>query len=215
MRPGTALVRTVAGRELGDVVFDSAEVALDSVLGEGVLQDLPIVGLFAKIVRAGQSISEELFLRKLLRFLYELRDIPLDEREKLLERHPDGSIEQGELGENLLLVLERLDDVQKPRLLARFFAAYVREQIDLATFSRLAQALERFNLGLLPQLRWFYTREGQAVETPEEIEHELSLAGLVTVGLAGSGTYGGGASYRKSSLGELFLKVGFNVHTTQ
>lgn len=214
-RPGTALVRTVAGRELGDMVFNTAEVALDSILDEGVLRELPIVGTLAKIARAGQSIAEELFLRKLLRFLIELKSIPAEERVKLLERYPDGSDEQQDLGENLLLALERLDNVQKPTLLARFFAAYVREQIDYATFSRLAEALERFNLDLLPQLRWFYTREGPAIEIPEEIEHELSLAGLVTVGLAGSGTIGGGASYRKSSLGEQFLKIGYGVQPTQ
>jgi hypothetical protein len=66
-------------------------------------------------------------------------------------------------------------------------------------------------LALFPNLRWFYTRQEPHVETPEEIEHELSLAGLVLVQLSGSGTIGGSAGYRHSSLGKTFLRIGFDV----
>lgn len=210
---GRALIRTVAGNHLGDTIFDLAEVALDQNLAEGVLKDVPIVGTLVKLARAGQSVSEELFLRKLTRFLADLNAVPVEEREKLLEQYPDTSEEQGVLGENLLLALERLDDIKKPAILARFFAAYIRSKIDYFTFTRLARALEKFNIELLPNLRWFYTREGPAVETPEEIIHELSLAGLVTVGLEGSGTIGGSAGYRYSELGKTFLLIGFDVQS--
>lgn len=205
------LVRTVASAALADVVFDAAEVALDENLADGVLKELPIVSIIVKLVHAGQSISEALFVRKLLRFLTELQDVPTQERKKLLEKYPDSSDEQKTLGENLLLALERLDDVQKPRILARFFTAYIRSEIDYMTFTRLARSLERFNLTLLPNLRWFYTREEPQVSTPEEVIHELSLAGLATVSLKESGTLGGRASYLYSSLGKTFLYIGFGV----
>jgi hypothetical protein len=207
---GRALVRTVAGNLLGDAIFDIAEVALDHNLAEGVLKDLPIVGILVKLARARQSVSEELFLRKLARFLTDLNSVPFGEREKLLKLYPDTSEEQRVLGENLLLALERLDDIKKPTILARFFAAYIRSRIDYLTFTRLARALEKFNIELLPQLRRFYTPEVTAVETSEEIIHELSLAGLVTVSLLGSGAINGSASYRRSELGKTFLLIGFD-----
>ena len=210
---GRSLVRTVAGNQLGDAIFDLAEMALDRNLAEGLLKDVPIVGTLVKLAKAGHSVSEELFIRKLARFLADLNEVPLEDRERLLERYPDSSDEQRVLGENLLLVLERLDDIKKPAILARFFAAYIKSEIDYFTFTRLARALEKFNVELLPNLRCFYTREEPAVENPEEIIHELSLAGLVTVGLEGSGTYGGGASYRYSELGKRFLLIGFDVHS--
>lgn len=209
--PGRALVRTVVSARLADVVFDAAEVALDENLADGVLKELPIVGSVVKLVHAGQSISEALFVRKLLRFLTGIQSVPTEERRKLLEEYPDSSEKQTVLGENLLLALERLDDVEKPRILARFFTAYIRSEIDYITFARLARSLERFNLALLPNLRWFYTREEPQAPTPEEIIHELSLAGLATVSLEKSGAFGGGASYLYSSLGKLFLQMGFGV----
>lgn len=213
--PGTALVRTIASRELGDIIFDAAEVAFDSILTNGVLKELPIVGMVVKLANAGQSIAEELFLRKLLRFLCELKSVSAEERAKLLVKHPDGTQEQHDLGENLLLALERLDNVQKPALLARFFAAYIQEQIDYSTFSRLAQALERTNLRLVPQLRWLYTSEGEIINSTEDIKHELSLAGLLTVSLEDSGTIGGSAIYCPSPIGRLFLEIGYRIHVRQ
>lgn len=210
---GQALMRILAGSQLGDAIFDLTEVALDQNLAEGVLKDVPIVGLIVKLARAGQSVSEELFLRKLTRFLADLNAVPIEEREKLLKQYPDTSDDQRVLGENLLLALERLDDVKKPAILARFFAAYIRSRIDYLTFTRLARALEKFNIELLPNLRWFYTREEPAVESSEEIIHELSLAGLVTVSLEGSGTISGSAGYRYAELGKTFLLIGFDVQS--
>lgn len=209
--PGRNLVRTVARSDLGNAAIGIIEVALDHNLAEGVIRELPLVGTLVNLVRAGRSISEELFIYKLAGFLSALQDIPLEERQRLLEKYPDASEQQKVLGEKILLALERLDDTEKPALLARFFSAYIREEIDYVTFTRLASALEKFNLALLPNLRWFYTRQEPQVATPEEILHELSLAGLVFAELSGSGTLGGSAGYWQSSLGLAFLRFGFDV----
>jgi hypothetical protein len=116
-----------------------------------------------------------------------------------------------EVGENLLLAIDRLDTVGKPAILARFFAAFVREEIDLATFMRLSKALERFNLSMFPKLKWRYTRMEPRVGTTEDDLHELGLAGLMTVSLQHSGTVGGSADYRESELGRHFIRLGFEV----
>ncbi len=208
---GRELLNTVAGNNLINATIDVVEVMLDQNLADGVLKDLPIVGILAKLAQAKQSIFEELFLRKLVRFLSALKEVSVEDRAKLIEKYPDFSDEQRILGENLLLALERLDDIEKPLVLAQFFLACVKGEIDYITFTRLARSLEKFNMALLPNLRWYYTRNEPAVETPEEIIHELSLAGLVTVGLAGSGVIGGAAGYSYSSLGKFFLLFGFDI----
>lgn len=207
---GRDLIRTVVGDNLGDVIFDVAEVILDQNLADGVLKDIPIVGVLANFAKTRQSVSEELFVRKLVRFLNELNNIPIQERKKLLEKYPDSSDEQRVLGENLLLALERLDDIEKPAILARFFSAYIKSEIDYLTFTRLSLSLGKFNLGLLPNLRWFYSREKNREDTPEEIIYELSLSGLIKIGLAGSGALGGSARYLQSNIGKSFLNIGFN-----
>lgn len=144
-----------------------------------------------------------------MRFLSALEEFSESDTEEFINSHPHGSDEERILGENLLLAIERLDDVEKPMILARFFTAYLKSQIDYLTFTRLSGALEKFNLQLLDYLQEFYTRNGSDPEKPEELTHELSLAGLVTVGLQGSGTWDGSASYKPSELGRTFLLIGF------
>ena len=208
---GRDLIRTVATENLGDTIFDVAEILLDQNLEDGVFKDLPVISIFAKLAKAKQSVSEELFIGKLVRFLSDLNSVSIQDREKLLEKYPDSSEKQKILGENILLAIERLDDINKPIILARFFSAYIKTEIDYVTFTRLSRALEKFNLELLPNLRWYYTREDPVVETHEEIIHELSLAGLVTARLHGSGMIGGGLRYIQSDIGKVFLRIGFNV----
>lgn len=209
--PGRELVKTVTGSNLKDVIFDAAEVALDNNLAEGVLKELPIVGAVVKLAQAGQSISEALFVRKLMRFLSELKNVPEEERARLLEEYPDSSDKQKVLGENLLLALERLDDIEKPEILARFFSAYIKSEIDYVTFTRLVRALERFNLALKDNLISFYNKEVPGVVLSFEIIHELSLSGLVIAGLEEAGLIDGESRYLHSSLGKEFLRLGFGV----
>lgn len=208
-----ALVGAVAGKNLAGTILEWVEVALDQGVADGFLKDIPFLGSLVSLGRAGKSISDEVFLRQIERFMVALDRIPLEDRERFIQRFPDASEEQKRLGENLLLTIKRLDDIEKPVILARFFAAYILSRVDYLTFTRLARSLERFNIELLPNLCWFYTREGVAVENSEEIIHELSLAGLVTASLEKSGTLGGGANYICSELGRLFLSIGFDVES--
>ena len=208
---GKALIRTIAGKELSQIAIDSTEIAIDSILSDGLLKDLPVIGTIKSFVNLGITIKEELFIRKLLKFLIELQSISFSEREQFLNHYLNNSKEQQKLGDNLLLAIDRLDDVEKPKLLARFFCSYIKGDIDYELFSRLAKALERLNLSLLPPLKWFYLRIGERIDIPEEIHHELSLAGLITTSLTGSGTIGGAAYYAVSNIGRAFLKIGYGL----
>lgn len=207
----TALVTTAARHGLKEIATNALEITFDQVVKEGVLRDIPVVNTLVNIVKVGVSVSEELFFRKLARFLSELEKVPLVERNKLLEKYPEGSIAQSQLGEQLLLLLDKFNQVEKPTALARFFSAYIREEIDLQTFSRLAHSLEHFNLDLLPSLIWRYTGEGSPADRSEDIQHELSLSGLLTADLSSSGSIGGSAMYINNKIGMQFLTIGFGI----
>jgi hypothetical protein len=212
---GKALIRTVAGSPLADSIFEAAEAAVDSGITDDLVKEIPIFGTLANIARTGDAVRTHLFGKKLLRFIRECSTITDEERTAFLEKYSTQPESEVELGENLLLVLEKLDHMKKAEVLARFFLAFVRGQIDLLTFSRLMQALERFNLELLPALSYMYHPQIPALQLTEDIRHELSLAGLMTVNLSGSGSIGGGALYTYSPIARLFLKLGFGVEETK
>ena len=191
---------------------DLSEAFIDLGL-DGFAKDIPIIGTVVNLYKSTKSIQQQLAISKLTSFIEGLSKLTNEEKLKLQNLF-DGNVEkQKALAENLLLALDRQDDVEKPLLLVRFFRAFVSERIDFLTFSRLKQVLEKFNLELETYLRIFYGEQLKNSSYPdansEEILHELSLAGLATVSLEASGTIGGSASYIRNSIGAAFIEIGF------
>jgi len=67
-----------------------------------------------------------------------------------------------EVGEHLVLMLDRLDDLAKAVLLARAFKVFLMWRIDRPLFDRLASALDRAPRPSLARLAEFYSSEPPA-----------------------------------------------------
>lgn len=83
--------------------------------------------------------------------------------------------EQKKSGEVLTLVLDRFDDLSKPRLLAVIFQAYARRQIGFDEFRRLARAIDLAFVDDLLELARFAQRE---LPVPNELLVSLGQTGL-------------------------------------
>ena len=108
---------------------DFGEIALDSVMKDGILKDIPVIGSIIGISKAAISIRDKLLVRKILDFLQELSDTTEEERKKFLQGFEDNPQEQRRVGENLMLLLDRLDDLGKPTMIAKLLKAYVRASV--------------------------------------------------------------------------------------
>ena len=206
----SALVTSIAKEDLVELGADLAEVGLDHVLAEGLLRDIPVLGTLVALFRTGSTIRDRIFTAKVIRFLVGLAQIPIDERERFLKEHAQKA-DKNRLGETLVLLLDRLDDMQKPEALSRLFAGYILGQYDLETFRRLATALDRIPLSALSPLRSFYEVQALGLQSPSLLgEHngQFVVAGLIDIEFHRTGPTGGpGGRYAKNALGELFLKV--------
>ncbi|MGE3488311.1 MAG: hypothetical protein AB7L09_26705 [Nitrospira sp.] len=81
-----SLVATGTAQGLGEIATSLGEIAVDKLLKDGVLRDTPIINSIAALARVGVSISDEILIRKLAKFLDELDRIPHSKRQLLLER---------------------------------------------------------------------------------------------------------------------------------
>lgn len=199
-------VRQELNSNMGEALLDNAEVILDQFIQSDAIADIPVLGTIIKVAKSGQSIKESLTRNQLGRFLHNLEGIPESDLNKFKKNLPNTTESLKELGENLLLVIERLDHTQKPQMLAQCFIAYIRGDITAVEFARLAKSIERLNFALLPHLESFYGLK-EPTEVGEDIFHELSLTGLITASLMHSGTFGGSAEYVHSPIGKLFMKI--------
>ena len=107
-----------------------------------------------------------------------------------------------------MLILDRLDDMEKPQMLAKVFAAFIRSKIDYGTFRHLASAIDH---GTAEDLAEFAKPEPspttpQPRRDPKKRILYTNLAGTALVGLPfTTGTAPmSGVAYEISNLGKTF-----------
>ncbi|MCG7517951.1 hypothetical protein [Vibrio sp. MMH1-50] len=153
MSKDISLIETLKKSDLGSVSTELAEIAIDGVLTEGVLKDIPVVNTLIATYKAGQSVRDNLFNRKLLRFLNEVSDIPPLERAEVISKLESSP---GDVGEMLLLSLDRLDNLVKPELLAKAFLLLANDEVSVKEFYDLKTIIENINMNDVEEIKKFY-----------------------------------------------------------
>ncbi|MGZ8172409.1 MULTISPECIES: hypothetical protein [Methylobacter] len=116
----------------------------------------------------------------------------------------DSEEERTRAGENILLIIDRLDNVDKPKLLGDIFCDYVLSNISKKQFMLLAKSLELFNLEYIPNLISYYYGPYDAELTENDDLQQLASCGLVGMHFASGAFGGGGGGYAQNDLGKLF-----------
>jgi len=204
----TNLIQSIARSEIKNITEDYCELGLDTMLEEGVLKDIPVFGTLTKLYSVGATIHGKILEKKLLKFLYELDKISFEKRTGFVEKlNCDQKFEQ-RVGEHLLLLLERIDDMNKPPQLAKIFAAFIEEKIDFEMFVRLSSSIDRSLVSDLIRLKEFKKLQGYSYSAIA-----LENVGLVYLAIISGGSYDaegnqtGGNQYAISELGEILLSI--------
>jgi hypothetical protein len=182
---------------------DWADLGLDSILDETVLKHAPLFGTVVKICTISRTIRDRLFLKKVYGFL---RGCPkFNDLEKIgfAREHLDEPEKAKKLSDGIVMIIDRLDDLEKAEMIAKIFAALVRKQIDYSDFRRLAAGIDRAYADDLKRLPTFPKNK--------EILDQRFLRLLEPAGFAenGGGMSPGGAigtTTYLNRLGKLFYK---------
>jgi len=152
---GTSLIETLGKSELGKIVPDYLDIGLDSQLAEGIFRELPIVRSMLAIYKTSLNIRDLILLKKIILFIKEVNNINEKERQKFLNKMSENKNYQRRVGEQLLLYLDRLDEIEKAPLLAKIFGEYIEGTIDQQQMKRLASGLDRALLADIIALKKF------------------------------------------------------------
>ena len=137
------LSSTVAKSGALELPAEIAEFAIDRVIDEGLLKDIPFIGWIAKGLSVTSSISDRIFYKKILRFLFALEQVSKTDREDFSRKIDSNAKFKRRVGEHLLVTLEKLDILDKPVYLARCFDCFIAGDIDHEYFVDLANIIER------------------------------------------------------------------------
>jgi hypothetical protein len=174
---------------LDDLATDYAELGLDGIIDSDVVSEIPVVKSLVSVVRMGIGIRDRLFARKLFNFLIGFRGINDWERRDMVSRLEADPEYGRRVGEHLTELLDRIETVKKPLMVARVFRAYANKVIDATMLHRLCSTIERlpaFEIGHVTRFR--YAPVGQS-GLPLESVANLQTAGLIEVGWTTSGMY--------------------------
>lgn len=107
------------------VVGDIGEVAIDSVVDDGILRDIPIIGAIVGLGKCIRNVVDILFTKKLVAFLMGLKDTDVKKRQKAIRKWEEDAKYRIHVGETLLNLINRCDDTQK----YAFFVTKMRKNI--------------------------------------------------------------------------------------
>jgi hypothetical protein len=172
---GRSLTTSIASPETVDALATLADLGIDAAITSGAFDGVPIVGIVTGFARAGRHIKDELFVRKIARFLSGLASTKHEARQKFVDDlRAKGKLD--EFGETILLILDRIDDAKKPSIIGHLMAAHIEGKITYDEATRLAAIVNRCYAPDLEYLARLPLRpQGQMVE----IADALFSAGLL------------------------------------
>jgi len=143
---------TLTDSNLESLGIDISELAIDNILHDGLLKDIPIVGTIINLSKFGANIHDRLFLKKLLSFLNKIESIPSDKRKELICTIESSKKYRMKVGENLLYIIDTCEDYEISELIGFLFKAFVEEKITYDDFLKSASVLKKLNMG---DFKWF------------------------------------------------------------
>ncbi len=203
--PASALIGILQNEDLQDLTTDFLEEQLDALLVDGVFKELPVIKSLIAVGKIGITYSNYLFLKKLLRFLKGASKVSKGERQHFLETLGDKKTRL-KTGENLLLILDKLDNGDKPEMIANVFVAYVRGELSGYWFYKLSKIVDQVNLKDIPALQNFYGKKEVEPDPDSSIE-DLEKLGLVSLKYPDELVFGSQQpSIMKNTTGEYFIR---------
>ena len=106
------------------------------------------------------------------------------------------------VGEHLTELLDSIESIKKPKMIARIFRAYASNSINAMMLHRLCSAIERLPAFEIDGVRALSNEEARD-RVPLPTLQNLQNAGLAS---AGSG-YGGGMVFQPSEIATVFLDL--------
>jgi len=146
------IFKSVKSSAINELTPELLETGLDFLIESEALKDIPVFGIGFKSYTLYKKITESFFTRKLLKFLFELTDVPQAKREEFIAEL-ESKNETKKAGEKLLITLNRLNDVDKVTIIGKLFKKTILGKITFDNFKRLTYIIDNTYLEDLELLK--------------------------------------------------------------
>jgi len=126
-----------------EAALENVEAMVDAGIDNEIAKSIPIVSTVFKVLKAVPDIRNRIFAAKLTRVIQVFERISPETTEKIRQKAATSPDEAQKVGENLLLVLDKITALEKAEIIAYVFIAYTLGRIGAADFRRLADAIDQ------------------------------------------------------------------------
>lgn len=133
-------MNNIEKNEILSISKDLGEVAIDSLLNDGLFKDIPIIGTVLSVGNLVNSISDRILLSKLLHFINELNLKSSAEVDDFKQKYFKDN-DYSKIGSRILLSLELADNLEKIRWLARTLRLFIEEELTKSEYLRLSSII--------------------------------------------------------------------------
>lgn len=155
-----SIVDSIASERIKDLAADAAEIAMDSLLKDGIAKDIPIFGTLMKSYAIYTNIKEMLFAKNVYKFLLELKDLSNEKRSAFIEKLREEKKNDERLGHSIIMLMDRADDIEKPKMIGVLFYACAEGRISSHELFRLCNIVENTYIEDLVALKNMGTDQG-------------------------------------------------------
>ncbi len=138
-----------------DLAEDYAEMGIDSFINDEMLKEVPVVKTLVAVVKTGIAFKHRLFVKNFLVFLKELHSSGFNTSkiEDFKNKFKSDSSYRKKVTEELLVIIESLNSVNKSKILGHLFLAYVDGVYTWERFIVLSHTLEKLEEVSYPFLK--------------------------------------------------------------
>lgn len=206
------LVESIKVEGLGELAQQFSELGFDLIYKEGLLKDIPIIGMVVSTAKAIGSFRDLLYLKKLLYFLKNVGEATQQDRERFIE---ENCKDNKQFEEAILLILEQTDNMNKSGLIGKIFKACIQGKI---TYEESLKLSDMVNRAYWSDLQMLLSENKVKIS---DINQSLLASGLFHISgasgggdgfLSGGGSFlsgGGGSSVRHkiTRFGEKLIEI--------
>jgi hypothetical protein len=191
-------------RPVLDMFSSTAEAIVDIMTKDDLISAVPFASTAFKTVKALDTYRDRVFAEKLQAFVSGVETLSSEQRSEMARKFTADD-EGRKAGETLLLVLDKLTDMDKPALLGLLLKGFGEAQVTSLELRRLASAID---VAFAEDLVEFFNESDVEVERENYMPHRIALFATGLTQAQSSAAIGGGEiTYFLTPLGKLLHKV--------
>jgi hypothetical protein len=130
-----------------DLAVDYSEIFIDDLMDNPALKEIPLVKSVVGVVKGGIAVNQFFFAKKLLTFIQTFNSGQIDpeKKSKFQERINKDDRYRKKVCEQIMVFIDRFIEINKAKISANLFKAYVEEKITYEQLISLNIGLENLH----------------------------------------------------------------------